>query len=837
MLEIIFSKAGTEDIILTEDDLHDWSIRQKCFDNTFELGGVCAAELYLLIDNADMFARNAFANTTITVRADGELLGVFTPELPKRRDGIVEITAYDDMVKLDEEYKQEEEFPIIFWNAYKGIAAKIGITKENIIYDDVNGESGGLGFLNQDFETLMPAQSYRNVLAGMAQFNGSFATITPDKKLLIKAFGKTVVREFFSPDLLDYDYSDETITFSKIIIEVAKSRKFEGGGRVEKGDDTGYTLVLDRPYINGGLTQENYMQLIDWIWEYYEGFTLTPMELTLPEPDYSLRLGDRIRLYVAADDVTVEGNISAIEYTDSPVAQIITCGGFGGSGTSSLFTDSKSTLNTQSINQANTSVGEWTDDEHTSEIFNSYVDNAVEGISSKRNVCDTPFSTVIGRDNVLSYNTNFQYYKAAYFESTKVIGKGNEIYNSGNRFIIGNNNKVCEKDGKFYFISYESGLILGSGNELGNESNCNSLDYDYGGHFTGSIIGDENKFNDIEDCYIYGSQNATNVSFKVPSVDTSWAELSDKSDIIYPLENCFVSGNMNAFQIASERIIGKNKYLYQNISCQDNSIYGNRNSISGYNSFIFGERNSITLPYRYRLTDETNIPSIDTGYYYNYALGYANTINIHNNSTVVGQGNKLLSNTDSNGDYNYSNWGYDNFVAGFNNTIYRGIHDIVVGCYNSFDKTYAGQQNNVFGQYNKITQGDYGRFNTIIGRNNECNGNWNTIIGVENKINDGDTRNTTYVGYKLQPLTGRKIFAAGTYVVSKVGDGFVNAFELDELGNGYIAGAKILTEASSTASIMSTSNSVTQDLESRISALEKQVAELTALLQKGQTNA
>ena len=85
--------------------------------------------------------------------------------------------------------------------------------------------------------------------------------------------------------------------------------------------------------------------------------------------------------------------------------------------------------------------------------------------------------------------------------------------------------------------------------------------------------------------------------------------------------------------------------------------------------------------------------------------------------------------------------------------------------------------------------------------------------------------------------TGRKIFAAGTYVVSKVGDGFVNAFELDELGNGYIAGAKILTEASSTASIMSTSNSVTQDLESRISALEKQVAELTALLQKGQTNA
>lgn len=52
MFLITFSKAGQEDIVLTEDDLFDFQYEASCYSGeSFELGGVNAKTLYLLIDN------------------------------------------------------------------------------------------------------------------------------------------------------------------------------------------------------------------------------------------------------------------------------------------------------------------------------------------------------------------------------------------------------------------------------------------------------------------------------------------------------------------------------------------------------------------------------------------------------------------------------------------------------------------------------------------------------------------------------------------------------------------------------------------------------------------
>jgi len=71
---ITFSKAGQEDIVLTEDDLFDFQYEASCYSGeTFELGGVNAKTLYLLIDNnTQRFSRGTFANCRVKLEINGK---------------------------------------------------------------------------------------------------------------------------------------------------------------------------------------------------------------------------------------------------------------------------------------------------------------------------------------------------------------------------------------------------------------------------------------------------------------------------------------------------------------------------------------------------------------------------------------------------------------------------------------------------------------------------------------------------------------------------------------------------------------------------------------------
>lgn len=322
MLLITFSKAGHDDIVLTEDDLFDWDYEDSCFSSdTFELGGVNAKSLYLLIDNNDRrFSRGTFSNSRATLEVDGRIYGEFNVELPKRRDGVIEITAYNDMIKLDCEYPSDYVFPQVFWSVYAQCLFEAGLT-EDLSFD--NFELNALfdnGVISADYTDYIYANSCRQLISGMAEWNGGFAHFNSDNKLQVDVFSKEISHEFYSGQLMELDYSDETITFSKVKTSF-KNKTYE------KGDDSGYTLVIRNQYISYGLTDENFETYLTCIYDYYKGFTLTPMSLVLAEPDFDLKLGDRISVYDEEEDVTVVGNISKINITGN-CTMTITCGGF-----------------------------------------------------------------------------------------------------------------------------------------------------------------------------------------------------------------------------------------------------------------------------------------------------------------------------------------------------------------------------------------------------------------------------------------------------------------------------------------------------------------------------
>ena len=332
MFLITFSKAGQEDIVLTEDDLFDFQYEASCYSGeTFELGGVNAKTLYLLIDNnTQRFSRGTFANCRVKLEIDGKFFGYYNTELPKRRNGVIELTAYDDMVKLGTEFPTDYTFPQTFWAVYAQCVFEAGLASE-VSFDNVvlNGVWDN-GIISADYTQYIYANSCRNLVAGMAEWNGGFAYINDVNKLQIDKFSKTVTREYSSGDLMELDYSDETVVFSKV--KTSQKNK-----TYEMGTDAGYTLVLKNQYISYGLDDTMFETYLTKISEYYTVFELTPMSFTLAEPDFDLHVGDRIQVYDEEEQVAITGNVSKIAISGN-CSMTVTCGGFENVSSSSGFT-------------------------------------------------------------------------------------------------------------------------------------------------------------------------------------------------------------------------------------------------------------------------------------------------------------------------------------------------------------------------------------------------------------------------------------------------------------------------------------------------------------------
>lgn len=349
MFLITFSKAGQEDIVLTEDDLFDFQYEASCYSGeSFELGGVNAKTLYLLIDNnTQRFSRGTFANCRVKLEIDGKFFGYYNSELPKRRNGVIELTAYDDMVKLDTEFPTDYIFPQTFWAVYAQCVFEAGLASE-VSFDNVvlNGVWDN-GIISADYTQYIYANSCRNLVAGMAEWNGGFAYINDDNKLQIDKFSKTVTREYSSGDLMELDYSDETVTFSKV--KTSQKNK-----TYEMGTDSGYTLVIKNQYISYGLDDTMFETYLTKISEYYTRFTLTPMSFTLAEPDFDLRVGDRIQVYDEEEQVTITGNVSKIVISGN-CSMTVTCGGFENVSSTNGFTPTSYSQVQQSKQEAKTS--------------------------------------------------------------------------------------------------------------------------------------------------------------------------------------------------------------------------------------------------------------------------------------------------------------------------------------------------------------------------------------------------------------------------------------------------------------------------------------------------
>lgn len=453
MYSLTFSKAGREDIVLTEDDLFDFHYEASCFSGeSFELGGVNAAKLYLLIDNnTQRFSRGTFANARIKLEIDGEFIGNFTAELPKRRNGVIELTAYDDMIKLDVEYPSDYQFPQVFWNVYAQCAFEAGLAPDTSLDNVVLNGVWNNGIISHEYTDYIYANSCRKLVSGMAEWNGGYARINDDGKLQIDKFSKTVTKQYSSGNLMEFDYSDETVTFSKI-------KSSQKNKTYEKGTDDGYTLVINNQYISYGLEDSAFEQYFDLLYEYYSGFSLTPMSFTLADPDFDLKIGDRIEVYDEEENVTVTGNVSKIEI-DGNCSMTVTCGGFENVSSASNYTPTSFSQTQQSKQSAMNEPG----------IARELVNVPTEAYPAKYSMAFDKGGSITVYDNTsdTAAEKGSLFFGGTYF----VINAGNARFTvdndavtiRGNNFNVNIENSSSQKTLQYYYgntIAYKRNPLL-----------------------------------------------------------------------------------------------------------------------------------------------------------------------------------------------------------------------------------------------------------------------------------------------------------------------------------------------------------------------------------------
>ena len=453
MYSLTFSKAGREDIVLTEDDLFDFHYEASCFSGeSFELGGVNAAKLYLLIDNnTQRFSRGTFANARIKLEIDGEFIGNFNAELPKRRNGVIELTAYDDMIKLDVEYPSDYQFPQVFWNVYAQCAFEAGLAPDTSLDNVILNGVWNNGIISHEYTDYIYANSCRKLVSGMAEWNGGYARINDDGKLQIDKFSKTVTKQYSSGDLMEFDYSDETVTFSKI-------KSSQKNKTYEKGTDDGYTLVINNQYISYGLEDGAFEQYFDLLYEYYSGFSLTPMSFTLADPDFDLKIGDRIEVYDEEENVTVTGNVSKIEI-DGNCSMTVTCGGFENVSSVSNYTPTSFSQTQQSKQSAMNEPG----------IARELVNVPTEAYPAKYSMAFDKGGSITVYDNTsdTAAEKGSLFFGGTYF----VIRAGNARFTvdndavtiRGNNFNVNIENSSSQKTLQYYYgntIAYKRNPLL-----------------------------------------------------------------------------------------------------------------------------------------------------------------------------------------------------------------------------------------------------------------------------------------------------------------------------------------------------------------------------------------
>ena len=306
----------------TGEDVIGVSYTNRCSDKNVNLGSVNIGTLKLTF-LTDLLDRGDYYGKVITL-SDGLLTGYDADEEPIyediplgtfyvaeatwRAEGMVDVTAYDCLSKLDIPLAIEQTSGYLY-NFCSVIALHTG-TVFGMTEEECQALTNGGALISPYPENDM--QTYRDLLSKLAQFVGGFAYADRDGKWRLKSFSNTSILSIGNTRRFSgAKYSDFTTRFDGLSYDDVMTT----GMTIYIGDENGFVMNLgNNPFLQYG-TPGTVQSRATNIFNICQLMTYTPFDVSLLPAFCVLDLGDVVSFTNDYTGNTSSGCVMQVTWT------------------------------------------------------------------------------------------------------------------------------------------------------------------------------------------------------------------------------------------------------------------------------------------------------------------------------------------------------------------------------------------------------------------------------------------------------------------------------------------------------------------------------------------
>lgn len=317
------SLSGTVDgISFTAEDVIGVSYTNRCSDKKVALGSVNIGVLKLTFLQ-DLLSRGDYYGKVITL-SDALLLGYdgnddpiwesvplgtfYVAEATWRAEGMVDVTAYDCLSKLDIPLAIEQTYGYLY-NFCKTIALHTGTTF-GMTQAQCEALTNGTALISPYEDNDM--STYRDMVSKLAQLVGGFACAERDGSWVLKPFNNSSILSIGNTRRFSgAKYSDFQTRFDALSYEDVRTT----GETFYVGDENGFIMPLgNNPFLQYG-SPAVILARVTEIFDVVQSMTYTPFEVAMLPAFCALDLGDVISFTNDYTGNTSSGCVMQVTWT------------------------------------------------------------------------------------------------------------------------------------------------------------------------------------------------------------------------------------------------------------------------------------------------------------------------------------------------------------------------------------------------------------------------------------------------------------------------------------------------------------------------------------------
>lgn len=208
MYELRFSNGIT--LNDKNDSIYSLSIKSECSDSKLNFGTICSSSLEIKLNNTDKrYKYEIFKNTYCQLFIDDKLKYKFYVDSVTKRNGIIDIIAFDKISQLDVNFSCNTSFPISILNLLNLCLNQVGIK----LKDDTYFHNCGFMVIEKN---MVVGKTCRDIISLCLELGGLFGILDENEEFVCGWFDFDNIKNLDSNTFISYSSDEDNKTVSGV---------------------------------------------------------------------------------------------------------------------------------------------------------------------------------------------------------------------------------------------------------------------------------------------------------------------------------------------------------------------------------------------------------------------------------------------------------------------------------------------------------------------------------------------------------------------------------------------------------------------------------------------